>query len=181
MKAHSQLLFLLFFLCLGVSAHAEMMLWDRDGLNQYCKQVYRQKQWCQTGEGWVNGGETEIIKVSFKACNCLEVADARRAFVPEIEKAIDMIQTKQRASTIKKIGRSFTHKDLCYTLFFYDKFGKCHPEPYLDYMMFVFGNILYMTKAGEIHRESFEDAIRILEEESIACSNELSSYHDCTP
>lgn len=191
MKAHSQLLFLLFFLCLGVPAHAEMMRWDRGGLHQYCNQVARDRQWKQIAEGWVKGDTTEIIKVSFTVTvnDCPDIASIRPVFVNEVNKAIVMIQNKQRRSTLRKIGRSFDYKDLCFVLNFRDKFGNRYPEPYLDSIMLVFGNISYYTRSKkdnwteskELHEESFEEAFRIVQGESIACSNELSSYPDSTP
>jgi hypothetical protein len=162
-------------------SHAEVMCWDRGGLHQYCKQVVKDKKWRHTAEGWRRRDQVEIISVSFTCHDRVDVNNARRIFVPEVEKAVAMTNAKQMTKTRMKIGRPFTHKDLCYALFFKDNNQKAYPEPYIDYMMLVFGNIVYMTQTREVLEEPFEEALRIVEEESIACPNELSSYYDGTP
>lgn len=166
MKAHSQLLFLLFFLCLGVPAHAEVKCWDRAGLKQYVKEVARENQWLQASEGWVNGGDIQHIKVSFNSKQCLEVPAARRLFVSEIHKAVSRIQAKQSSKTLKRMGRPFSFSDLCYVVFFSDDKRTKYPDPYLYYVMLTFGSVIYRTEARLIHEESFEEALRIVEEET---------------
>ncbi|MDP1835513.1 MAG: hypothetical protein Q8K75_06235 [Chlamydiales bacterium] len=152
--------------CVPQKTQAELKRWDRAGLNQYTQHVAREKGWRLVAEGWCRDGDIEEIKVTYNVRKPMLLAEARRVIVEEVQKAVPMIQTKQRPVTLANIGLPFTYKSLCYMLSFNDKTGGSYSAPYLDTVALVCGDVIYRIEYQKVHEETFEEALRIVEAES---------------
>ncbi|MDP1835511.1 MAG: hypothetical protein Q8K75_06225 [Chlamydiales bacterium] len=147
-------------------AHAALKRWNRAGLDQYTKQVARERGWTLVGEGWMRDGDIEEIAVTYKSHQRMQIPDARRVIVEEVQKAVPMIQAKQKPKTLENIGRPFTYESFSYMLSFYDKRNENYSSPYLDSAALVCGYVVYWSEGKKIHEETFEEALRIVEAES---------------
>ncbi|MDP1835560.1 MAG: hypothetical protein Q8K75_06470 [Chlamydiales bacterium] len=108
--------------------------------------------------------------VTYESCQLVQILEARRLVVPEIQEALIVIGSGQNARIKAKNG-PFTIENLGLMVGF-NPDGNHPPKPYISLISLLNGNILYKVRNDNnsgfelLHEESFEDALRIVEEES---------------
>jgi hypothetical protein len=148
----------------------EFKRWDRTGLKTYTKGLWHRKKWCLIAQGAEFKNKVEAIVISFKAYQAVHLSEARQLVVLEIQHAVNILNSKQSARTIKKNGH-FTAKNLGFTIGFFAPNGYL-PKPYISMICLIDGILVYDVRNDNnsgfelFHEESFEDAVRIIEEES---------------
>ncbi|MDP1836156.1 MAG: hypothetical protein Q8K75_09580 [Chlamydiales bacterium] len=144
--------------------------WDRRGLQEYAKDVQKRKGWVQRSEGFFNG-KLEKVSVRFESYQMVEFDEARKLFVPEVRKAIAMLQNKQKKSILATNG-PFGPTNLTFSLTLNRPDDEYYPPPFITMVIFANEKISYHTRNAngkgfcEICEESFEEAIEILNREA---------------
>ncbi|MDP1836155.1 MAG: hypothetical protein Q8K75_09575 [Chlamydiales bacterium] len=145
--------------------------WDRKGLQKYAKDLHKRNGRFQTAEGCFNRKKRECVSVTFKSDQMVELEEARRLFVPEVQKAIAMLGDNQSKSILQTNG-PFEPSSLSYMLAFQRTSGEYYPPPFIALIIFANEKISYETRKAsgigfcEICEESFEEAIEILNREA---------------
>jgi hypothetical protein len=144
--------------------------WDRRGLKDYIKYVSKQHQWHLSATGAIFD-EIETIQLSFTSRQMATLPQARRLLVNQVLIAADFLGKRQGQQKLNQNG-PFTYHNLCYSIYFETENGKSYVQPYMYGLSLLRGRILYYQTTSPdtpyeiIFEESFEDALRIVEEES---------------
>lgn len=152
---------------------SDLKLWDANALNSYFKNVERELGWKYFGSGSSNLEEEPVLVIDFCGTQRLTVPEARKLYIAETQKVINRYREKQKswwyASKV-----AFSAKHLDYVVGFVDPSYEYYEFPFVAKISTIRGEIIYKTydpeKSGPtkfqtIHREPYEEALRIVQEE----------------
>ncbi|MDP1834621.1 MAG: hypothetical protein Q8K75_01715 [Chlamydiales bacterium] len=163
--AQCLLIFCLFFCCWSQLDAFEGRRWSRSAVNRYAQEVWAQKHWTQIDEGFEDSAGNEIISVSFKCCETLDLSEARHLLVNELDKIFTMIRNSQ-SKAISKTNGPFALENISFALVFRSDVTKSDGSPVISLASYSNGSLHYFTKGPhgrkKIHEETVEEALKIL-------------------
>lgn len=141
--------------------------WNSSILKPYFRQLHRENGWRVFAEGQNNYNEKPVITVFCWAPQRFSIEEARRSFVEESQKIINVFNRKRSRNqgyfTIENLGLSVNFVNECYQNF---------EAPFVASVSSVAGHILYRalaTGSGElevVYEEPYQEAVRIVQEEN---------------
>lgn len=140
--------------------------WSRSAVNRYAQEVWKQKRWSQIDEGCQDSPKNEIISVTFKCKEAVELSQARQLLVNELFKIFSMIKDSQ-SKAISQTNGPFQVDNLSFTLTFQPDKKSSNP-PWITLASHNNGRLHYFSndpsgsKKQKVHEESLEEAVNIL-------------------
>lgn len=164
-------LYLLVFAAVNVSAaNPNDFPWSTKPLKSHLKQVEKERGWECFGAGTSHMRGAPAVELFFWAPQTPTLQEARRLYVVETQKAINQYRLSQKKSK-KQSPTPFSIRNLGYVLVFFNV--KNNPNHFIAKVSNQQDIIFYKTynpetdKYETIHKETYEEALRIVEEESL--------------